>query len=561
MKAADYIARFLSDRGVRTVFGYQGGMVTHLIDALDRLDGMRYVQTYHEQTASFAAEGWSAASGLPGVAVATSGPGATNMLTGVADAYMDGVPSLFLTGQVNTYEGRGDQPIRQRGFQELDIVDMARPVTKLSECVTAAGELRHALERAWHVSRSGRPGPVLIDLPMNVQRAEVDPAAMRGYDPDAEEPRATPPDIPWDEITAALARSRRPMVLIGGGCTAAASEWARRHGLPTVCSLKGKGRADEAYDLHLGLLGSYGNRCANMSMHRVDLLLALGTRLDTRQTGARLEGFLPQATIVHVNIDAAELRGHRLTNRVAVAASVDDFLRGLDERGLALAVEADYVAWLRQLRATHSQAREVVDNRAPYLFVEALSDALPANAAVCTDVGQNQMWVAQSLHVRRGQLYVTSGGLAPMGFAVPAAAGVAFADPGRTVVAVAGDGGLHMSCQALLLLSQHRLNVKVVLLDNRSLGMITQFQRLYFGGRLTGTAEEGGYTTPDFRQLAEAYRLPYHALGVGDRRQMAQLIATPGPALIHCHIDGPTNVTPKLEYDHPIYDPSPHLES
>lgn len=559
MKASDYIVSFLHSKGVDVVFGYIGGMITHLVDSLDKNSDVRYIQTYHEQTAAIAAEGYAIESGKFGVAIATSGPGATNMMTGIADAYFGSIPVLYITGQVNSYEYKYDKPIRQQGFQETDVVSIVKPITKYAVMVDDAKNIRYELEKAIHIATTGRKGPVLIDLPMNISRAEINPDELLPYIADS----ITKKQYDVKKALDAFVKAKNPMVLLGGGCMGYGKQieaFVKKHSLPVVTSLMGRGVIDETYDNYIGMVGSYGNRCANMAFEKVDMLLALGSRLDTRQTGAKIDSFMPEGTIVHVDIDENELKSHRLENRIQINTDVLEFLKTIED--CTIGKNKEWLLWLQELKAKYNQKNEVqnfVDNKAPYLFMEALNDITENGDVITTDVGQNQMWAAQSIKLKQGQMFITSGGLAPMGFSLPVAIGVAFANPSKKIYCLNGDGGFHMAIQSMLMISQYNLNIKVIVLNNASLGMITQFQHLYFDDRMAGTTAKGGYLIPDMHAIAKAYGFSYQILMPDKLYKLKEIFEADKPVLVDYQIEGLTTVSPKLEYNKPIYRPTPEL--
>lgn len=559
MKASDYIVSFLEKNGINTVFGYIGGMITHLVDSLGKSETVRYVQTYHEQTASMAAEGYALESGKFGVAIATSGPGATNMITGIADAYFGNIPVLYITGQVNTFEYKYDKPIRQQGFQETDVVSIVKPITKYAVMVDDADNLCYELEKAVHIANTGRKGPVLIDLPMNISRADIDVDSLKHFIPDYKS--STKYDL--SDLKQAIKESKRPMVLVGGGCLNVSKEleaFVKKYNLPIVVSLMGKGIIDETYYNYMGMIGSYGNRCANLSLANVDLLIALGTRLDTRQTGAKIDGFMPNGKIIHVDIDNSELECHRIENRIKLNMDVADYLSAMEMENLEFSIDENWYIWLKNTKLKYNQDREVerfVENKAPYKVMQELSRIMKEGDIMTVDIGQNQMWAAQTILMKKNQRFVTSGGLAPMGFSLPVAVGMAFANPNKEVYCINGDGGFHMALQSLLLISQYNLNVKVVVMNNLSLGMITQFQHLYFDDRMVGTTEEGGYWLPSIENIAKAYNLPYYQVD-GNKPEFPEDITGKG-CIIDCIIGNSTVVCPKLEFDKPIYNMLPLL--
>lgn len=565
MKLSDYIAEYLAQKGIRVIFGYIGGMITHLVDSISQNEKLTFIQTYHEQTAAIAAEGYAKESGIFGVAISTSGPGATNMITGIADAYFDSIPVLYITGQVNTYEYKYDKPIRQQGFQETDVVSIVKPITKYAKLIDKAEDIRYELDKAIWMAFSGRKGPVLLDLPMDIQRADIDPSHLQGFFPD----KATysKPDLTL--CKQLLGQANRPMLLLGAGCLredlyVLLERFISRTGIPVVTSLMGRGAYDETYDNYVGMIGSYGNRCANMGIANADLLIVLGSRLDTRQTGASIDTFLKNGHIIHVDIDENELDYHRLDNRVKVNCDVNEFLHEILSDSLDY---NDYTPWntyLKNLKQRYNQNKEVerfVENKSPYRLIQALNQYTKEGDVICADIGQNQMWTAQTLILKRRQKFITSGGLAPMGFSLPVAIGASFARPDKIVFSINGDGGFHMSLQSLMLISQYDLPIKVIVLNNQSLGMITQFQDLYFAGRKSGTTVEGGYMIPDIESLALAYGLSYYRLIEEDlqNKELLGSIFSCRNCIVEYVIEGKTTVSPKLEYNKPIEMPLPLL--
>lgn len=560
MKASDYIVSFFEQHGVNVVFGYIGGMITHLVDSLGQNEKVQYVQTYHEQTAAIAAEGYAIESGKFGVAICTSGPGVTNMMTGIADAYFGSIPVLFISGQVNTYEYKYDKPIRQQGFQEMEVVNVVKPITKYAVLLDKPEDIRYELEKAFYIATHGRKGPVAIDLPMNISRAEIDPEKLRGFVPEAE----TPSMIPTDEVRKLIEDAKRPVILVGAGCNSdnvdkKLDKYLSETNIPVVSSLMGRGIIDETNPHYVGMIGSYGNRCANMAVAKADLLIALGSRMDTRQTGAMYQEFLKEGKIIHVDLDENELEYHRIENRLKVHASVADFLNVLEKESIRYQDYTSWNAWVDKLKENYSQDKEVerfVENKAPYQLLQRLNVISKEGDVFTADVGQNQMWSAQTLKLKSGQHFVNSGGLAPMGFAMPAAIGIAFANPKKTIYCVTGDGGFHMAIQSMLTIAQYKLNIKVVVINNSALGMITQFQHLYFGDRMYGTTKDGGFINPDLKTMAMAYGVNYAEYTSGTLNEFE---TTDGPAMINYVVKGLTTVSPKLEYNQPIDKPSPQL--
>ncbi|WP_276816784.1 thiamine pyrophosphate-binding protein [Segatella maculosa] len=566
MKSSDYIATFLRDQGIDTVFGYMGGMITHLADSLDKCQGIQFIQTYHEQTASMAAEGYAIGSDGIGCAISTSGPGATNMITGIADAYFDSVPVLYITGQVNSYEYKYDKPIRQQGFQETNVIDIVKSITKYAVLVDDAQNLRYELEKAIHIAKEGRKGPVLLDITMDVQRADITPDSMR---------RFVVPHITQDlqvshmkDIKYLIEKSKSPMVLLGGGCQSRETsellnEYFSANQVPVVTSLMGRGVIDETYKYYVGMVGSYGNRCANITISQADVLLVLGSRLDTRQTGAKIETFLKGGHIIHVDIDDNELKYHRIKNQLHINMLVLDFLKKLKSDNVQFNPSIEWLNYVRRIRNHYNQNEEItrfVQNKAPYHFIQSLNQILEEGDIVTTDVGQNQMWAAQTVKLKRRMKFITSGGLAPMGYSMPVAIGLNFTDVRHRTYCLCGDGGFHMSLQALGVIAQYHLPIKVIIMNNVSLGMITQFQHLYFKDNMVGTTKEGGYVVPSFKEMVKAYGIQYARMtkeDLNDSLRFRKIIE--GANVIEYFIEGLTTVSPKLEYNQPIENPIPFL--
>lgn len=560
MKASDYIVSFFEQRGVNLVFGYIGGMITHLVDSLGQNPNVQYIQTYHEQTAAIAAEGYAIESGKFGVAICTSGPGVTNMMTGIADAFFGSIPVLFISGQVNTYEYKYDKPIRQQGFQEMEVVNVVKPITKYAVLLDKPEDIRYELEKAVYIATHGRKGPVAIDLPMNISRAEIEPEKLRGYVPEEEKPS----NIPTADVIKLIEKSKRPIILLGGGAVGDGvdiklNKFLAETKIPVITSLMGRGIIDETYPHYVGMVGSYGNRCANMAVAKADLLITLGSRMDTRQTGAMFQEFLKEGRIIHVDLDENELEYHRLENRLKVHASVSEFLNALEKETITYQDYSTWNGWVSKLKKNYSQDKEVerfVDNKAPYQLLQRLNEISKEGDVFTVDVGQNQMWSAQTLKLKKGQRFVNSGGLAPMGFAMPAAIGIAFANPKKTIYCVTGDGGFHMAIQSMLTIAQYNLNIKVVVINNSALGMITQFQHLYFNDRMYGTTKVGGFINPDLKTMAKAYGVRYSEYTNGSLNEFEDI---DGPRMVNYVVNGLTTVSPKLEYNKPIDKPSPQL--
>lgn len=559
MKASDYIAGFLESQGVTVVFEVIGGMITHLIDSLHQSGKIRIVSLHHEQGAAFAVDGFGRMQGQPAVAMATSGPGATNLLTGIGSCYFDSVPAVFITGQVNRHELRGERAVRQLGFQETDIVAMARPVTKAAWAIEQAEEIPQRLREAFALACSGRPGPVLLDIPMDLQRVDL-----------------TQPLVPWvapagshssasllpDHFLSSLAGARRPLVIAGSGAAQTPVRTAVRAALeqlnvPVVCSLLGNDLLPARHPLRVGFHGSYGNRWANHAIGSADWLLVLGSRLDIRQTGADVESFRSGKRIFHVDVDPAEIN-NRVIGCTPIVADTAAFARALQNALQQPSRRPDTTAWRGEIAANRDRWPPTAEYRTreginPCAFIQAVSEEAGCLSAWVADVGQHQMWAAQCLQLHEGQRFLTSGGMGAMGYALPAAIGVALQSPGRPVGVIAGDGGFQLNLQELQTVVRNRLPIKMVIINNHCHGMVRQFQESYFAGRFRSTL--WGYSAPDFAALAAAYGIAAETLRepADTRRGLDFLWRDPlEPALLQVMISPLGNVYPKIAFGHPL---------
>lgn len=563
MKASDHVADFLHAQGVTHVFEVVGGMITHLIDSVHRRGKVKLVSVHHEQAAAFAAEAMGRSTGIPGVAMATSGPGAVNLLTGIGSCYFDSAPAVFITGQVNLHEQKGRRAIRQLGFQETDIASMAEPITKAVFRVRSAKSLPGVLEKAFRIALSGRPGPVLIDLPMDLQREGVPAPGGRRVRPAAPAPVKA---SAVEEVLSALARAERPLILVGGGVRSArvlegARRWLEAVGAPVVNSLMAVDALPAGHPLRAGLIGSYGNRWANHALGRCDVLVVVGSRLDVRQTGADTKSFGAGRRIFHVDCEPGEIN-NRIKGCRAVHAELGAFFAAASAACRKRRFPS-YASWHREIAALRSEWPDTaepgrISGINPNALMHALSRRSRAAGTFITDVGQHQMWAAQSLDLSASQRFMTSGGMGAMGFGLPAAIGAAFADPGRPQVLIAGDGGIQLNIQELQTVVRNRLPLKIVVLNNGCHGMVRQFQQTYFHERYASTM--WGYSAPDFSSVAKAYGLPSARVSraADVERGLSALWRHPKkPFLLEVMVDPATNVYPKIAFGRPLTEMEP----
>ncbi|SIO22286.1 acetolactate synthase 2 catalytic subunit [Salinivibrio sp. ES.052] len=532
MTGAQWVVKALQQQGVDTVFGYPGGAIMPVYDALFD-GGVEHILCRHEQGAAMAAIGYARASGRPGVCLATSGPGATNLVTGLADAMMDSVPVVAITGQV------ASPLIGTDAFQEIDILGLSLACTKHSFLVTDPAELTTTLAQAFEIAQSGRPGPVLVDIAKDVQQGLIPDTTVKITTPSIAPLNKT--DI--DQANALIRTSQRPMVYLGGGvvlgkATEALRDYLTRSQLPVVSTLKGLGTVESNYPYYLGMLGMHGTKAANLAVQASDLLIVIGARFDDRVTG-KLDTFAPHASVVHLDIDAAEINKLRRA-QAPICAPLNQVLP-------TLACPDTSPAWREQITEWQTSHPWRYDHPGEAIYAPALlknlSDRMPASTVVATDVGQHQMWVAQHVRPSRPENLLTSAGLGTMGFGLPAAMGAKVARPEDEVVLVSGDGSFMMNVQELGTLKRRGIGVKIILLDNQRLGMVRQWQQLFFDQRYSETDLSDN---PDFLTLARAFDIPGHTIHRKEEVDDAlnTLMTHQGPYLLHVAIDEMENVWP-----------------
>lgn len=537
ISGAQALIQALEEQGVTVVFGYPGGAIMPVYDALTD-SKIQHVLTRHEQAAALAADAWGRVTGCAGVCMATSGPGATNLITGIANAYLDSVPMVAITGQVASPLMGTD------AFQEVDIFGMTLPVVKHSYIVRRGDDIAAIVREAFALAESGRPGPVLIDLPKDVTLESV--VFERGY----RERGGALTGAARTEIEAArrlLEQSRRPLFYVGGGVAIADAVEATRAilattGLPMVATLKGLGALDTEDPQFLGMLGMHGSAAANRAVQECDLLITVGARFDDRATG-KLDEFAPKAKVIHLDVDPAEV-GKLRAPEVSLIGCLKHNLAAM----LPRCIDAErWFDWRRHCLKQRAQDRPRYDAPGEHIYAPALlkdlSELAGPEATVCADVGQHQMWVAQHCRIFHPRQHLSSGGLGTMGFAVPAAMGAKLARPNHPVIAVTGDGSVMMNIQELATLKRYGIDIKIVVLDNSRLGMVRQWQELFFDENYSETDLSDN---PDFTRVARAFGI--EALRIDSRAQvragLEHLLATRGPALLHVPIDPQENVWP-----------------
>ncbi len=538
MNGAQLIVKLLERQGIKIIWGIPGGATLPLYDALYQ-SPIRHILTRHEQGAGFMAQGMARTTGHAAVCTATSGPGATNLITALADAHLDSVPMVAITGQVPTALMGTD------AFQEVDTYGLTLPVTKHNFLVKAAADLLTVIPEAFRIAESGRPGPVVVDVPKDVQTQKV----RFGQWPEP----GVPGPVRWrdngdlERMAEMIRQSKRPMFYVGGGVVASGGadllRWAaQKNGIPVVSTLMGLGAM--AYDdpLFLGMLGMHGTPVANLAMARADLIIALGIRFDDRATG-KMEAFCADAAVIHVDVDESEI-GKIRNASLGVCGDAATVLAKILPRMDTVTREG----WHGEIESLNAPAPAAVEIKNPFHpsgIIRYIGNQAPEDAIVATDVGQHQMWTAQAYPVRHPRSLLMSGGLGTMGFGVPVAMGAAFANPHKKIVCITGDGSFLMNLQELATLAEHELNVTIVLMDNGYLGLVRQQQEMFYSNHVFASK----FTrSPDFSAIAQGFGIRTWDAGINgsNRSAIDEALAFQGPSLVVVPIDGTTNVYPMV---------------
>ncbi|MGG5252336.1 acetolactate synthase large subunit [Neobacillus sp. SM06] len=532
---ADLLIELLVEEGVEFLFGYPGGAVLPIYDSIYRAKGaIEHVLFRHEQGSIHAAEGYARITGKPGVVIATSGPGATNLVTGITDAMMDSLPLVVFTGQV------GRNVIGTDAFQEADIIGITTPITKHNYQVQSISDLPRIVKEAFHIASTGRPGPVLVDIPKDISAGEVpEQRSDASFQLPGYQPTIKPNPLQIKKLADALSKAKKPVILAGAGvlhgkASAELTAFAEAHQLPVVTTLLGLGSFPGGHPLSLGMGGMHGTYTANMALYECDLLINIGTRFDDRLTG-NLKHFAQKAKVAHIDIDPAEI-GKNVPTQIPIVADAREALASLLDQAQK---SPDHQEWLDTLKQYQEQYPLWYDTNqngiSPQWLVQAIHKVTNGEAIVTTDVGQHQMWAAQYYSFSEPNRWVTSGGLGTMGFGFPAAIGAQFAAPEKMVVSIVGDGGFQMTMQELSVIQERKMPIKIIILNNGSLGMVRQWQEVFYEERYS---ESILYSQPDFVKLAESYQIRGVKIDTKEDliTALPEIFAYDGPIVVDCRV-------------------------
>ena len=574
-KLSDYVASFLVSQRVGHVFAISGGASLHLIHSIAETTGIDFVCPQHEQAGAMAADAYSRVTGNIGVAIGTSGPGATNMLTGVCCAYYDSIPTLFITGQVSTFRLKGNTGVRQIGFQETDVVDIFKPVTKYSVLIDNPRNIRYELEKACYLARSGRPGPVHVDIPDNIQREYVNADALESYIPEPLPADSSHLNIEIEQCVKLIQKSRRPVIILGWGVHLAKAEkeaiaFVEKLGFPVTPTWAAADILPSDHPQFVGTFGTHGTRYANLAVQNADLILAIGSRLDTKATGSPVNTFARDARKVIVDIDGCELRKFErfgLHVDLMIHADAKDFLRMLNREAARIDV-SDTSEWSQSINrwkrkypiCPQEYYRQEPVN--PYVFVKTLSSELSEEDIIITDTGCCLAWMMQAFDFKRNQRIFHDWNNTSMGWALPASIGASFALNGKSIICITGDGSLQMNIQELATVTRHQLPIKIFLINNDGYSMIRQTQDQWLGSCYLASSIEGGLAVPDFVKVATAYG--FETVTIAKNQSVCEGIREAmdikGPVLCNIDIGSEHRVAPQVKFGRPNEDLEPLLE-
>ena len=571
MNLSDYTLKFLEKKKVKKVFLITGGAIAFMIDAFSRNKKIKYISAAHEQSAAMMADAYSRLGPNFSCTMVTSGPGATNLITGIACSYFDSIPSLHICGQVNTYEQqdghKSTKNVRQVGFQETDIVNIAKPITKYAYKIKDASEIRYVLEKAYHLATTGRPGPVLIDIPMDLQRVKIDPKKLKSFKPSINKKIIKYRNI-VAKIENLLRKSKKPVIILGGGIKYGKAEldlinFLKIFNIPIVTTWSGVDLIDHNNKNYIGNIGVYGSRAANFTVQNSDLILCLGSRLDTRVTGGVPKSFARNAKKIVVDIDKYELEKKRgLKIDLKVELDIKIFFQEYEKYKKINIIKEEWLLrcynWKIQYPIILKKFYDEKKYINPYVFIDKLSKTLNKKDIIIADDGGHLTWTIQSFKVKFGQKLFSAFGNSPMGYALPASIGASIVKNKSRIICIDGDGSIQINLQELHTVDKLQLPVKIFILNNSGFGIIKQFQELYMGKRYEASGK--GVSNPSFKKISNAYNINYNLLKKhSDLKKLSKIISSKKPEIIEINLRNDQKIIPKLQFGNPIEDLSPLL--
>lgn len=574
MKLSDYVAKFLSDIGINYVFAVSGGASIHLIHSVAETSGIEFVCPQHEQAGAMAADGYARVTGNIGAAIATSGPGATNLITGVCGAFYDSVPVIYVTGQVSTFRMKGDTGVRQIGFQETDCIDIFKSITNYAVTLDKPENIRFELEKAYYLANHGRPGPVLIDIPDNFQREEVNPARLKPFIPKGNPEQFKIKDTDLEGCLNLIIRSKRPIVVLGWGIHLAKAYRETRElievlGFPFVPTWSIAHIMPSDHPLYVGTFGTHGTRYANFAVQNSDFLLSIGSRLDTKATGSPIDAFARDAKKIVVDIDVNEL------NKFAIFGLKVDLLINSDAKNFLTSIypkllnlkKPDIADWINRIKnwkekypiCPQENYHEVDLN--PYVFIKKLSGKCTSGDIIFVDTGCSVAWTMQAFEFKEDQKLFHDFNNTAMGWALPASIGASFAVGQKQIISIIGDGALLMNIQELATVIKYRLPIKVFLMNNKGHSMVRQTQDQWLDSKYYATSVEGGLSSPDFLKIAAAFG--FNTFNISKNREIDEILQmvfqTEGPVFCNVDIKAEHRVIPQVKFGRPNEDQEPLL--
>ena len=576
MTVAEYILKFLISKNVKNVFLITGGAISFVVDAFSRNKKIKYTCVAHEQAAAMMADAYSRVGKGFGATMVTSGPGAQNLITGIACSWFDSVPVIHISGQVNSFElsstNRTTKKVRQVGFQETDIVSIVKPITKFAYQLKNPDQIKYVLEKAFYLSNQGRPGPVLIDIPMDFQRAKINLKKIKSFKiPKKKSNHQIVNNI--YKIKELLNKSKRPVLILGGGVRMSKSiilleKFLKKIDLPIVTTWSGLDTMDYKDKNYIGCLGVYGSRAANFAVQNSDLILNFGSRLDTRITGGKPETFARSAKVVSIDIDMHELNKKRgLDIYLKINEDLNVFLSTFNSKlkGFKFSASKDWKDLCKQWKLRYPNVQNSYYNQKdyvnPYCFIDRLSNKLNKKDIVLTDDGGHLTWTIQAFKVKKGQRVFSAFGNSPMGYAFPAALGASLANKKKRIICIDGDGSIQINIQELQTMVANNLPIKLFIINNDGYGIIKQFQELYLNKRYEASISSKGVTNPNFKKISNAYGINYSEIKSNNQidNVLNKILNSKKPEFVNVIIDPNQKIIPKLQFGKPIEDLSPLL--